>query len=147
MIDQVKIELESCLRHYGWQYQVVNQTQIVTGWQGAERSYPLRIEICDSWLELRVEPFLGILIDWDTWPELAVQLLKMNDSSSFVRLSIAGDGRICLNCEVLCSTLSFEVFDNTIGLIGHYSDIIYDQILEVMDQIGYNYCEPLNILT
>ena len=138
--------LESYLGKYGWDFVKKTEKRIITGWQGDNRSYPLTIETSDTWVSFKVKPFLNLNIDWDSWPEIAVQLMEINDSTSMVKLSIDPDGNIVLGLDVFLSDLNYDRFSEALGVVGHYTELLYDEFLTVLDNIGYRYCESLNIL-
>ena len=146
MSHQLNHSLENFLGRYGWDYVKKNEQRLVTGWQGENRSYPLHIEVNETWISFKVQPFLKLDIDWDSWPEIAMHLMELNDGTSMVKLSIDSDGRIILNLDIFVDDLSFERFSNVLGVIGHYADSLYDDLLTVLDNVGYRYCESLNIL-
>ena len=139
--------LEDFLGRYGWDYIKKSDNCLVTGWQGEHRSYPLRIEVSDTWVSFKVQPFLNLTIDWDSWPEIAMYLLEMNDGTSMAKVSLDDEGRIVMSLEVFSQDLSFERFSDVLGVLGHYAEILYDDLLSTLDNVGYRYCESLNILT
>ena len=147
MIQKIRQELESYLCRYGWQYRIGSDDEVQTGWQGENRSYPLRIIVGSTWISFRVQPFLGLDIDWESWPEIATQVLEINDGTNMARLSIDEEGRLVLGMEIFTDDLNFTRLSNVLGIIGYYSDLIYEDILSVLDQAGFRYCESLNILT
>lgn len=138
--------LQDYLDRYGWDYVKKSDYHIATGWQGEHRSFPLAIEISDTWVTFRVQPLLNLDIDWDSWPEIAAGLLEMNDSTSMANLSKDSDGRIVLSLDTFSADLSFDRFSDVIGIIGYYAENLYDQLLTTLDNVGFRYCEPLNIL-
>ena len=147
MSDQVKSELECYLRQYGWSYYTEGKSVIRSGWQGSERSYPLLIEVCETWVSMKVQPLLALNIDWETWPEIAVKILQLNDATSFVKLVIDPEGKVGITLEILNSSLSGEIFNNMLGILGYYADMVFEELLEMLDQVGFSYCESLDILT
>lgn len=139
--------LESYLASYGWTHRVIGNLEWLTGFQGQERSFPLRISLTETWVSFSIEPYLALRIDWDSWPEIARCLLELNGQSSMVRLSLDSKGQIDLNLEVLAQHFSYENFCTCMGLLGFYADQFYDEILGHLDSIGYSYTESLKLLT
>ncbi|SMF33950.1 YbjN domain-containing protein [Pseudobacteriovorax antillogorgiicola] len=139
--------LEDFLVRYGWDYVKKSEQKLITGWQGEHRSYPLLIEISDTWVSFKIQPLLKLNIDWDTWPEIASHMLEMNDATSMAKLSVDSDGQIVLGLDIFSNGLSYESFSDVIGVIGYYAESIYDDLLSILDHVGYRYCESLNILT
>lgn len=139
--------LEAYLQEYGWSYHYVDQGQWVTGWQGQERSYPLKISVCDTWITFQIKPFVKLTIDWDSWPELSYFILKKNDDCQMVKLALDENDQISLYLEVFANGFSYQDFNDTIGLMGYYADRLYDEILSHLDTIGFRYAHALNFLT
>ncbi len=146
MIQKTRKELENFLNQYGWQYRVESEDEIQTGWQGEHRSYPLRINVSQTWISFRVQPFLGVMIDWESWPEIASYVLGINDGTNMVKVSLDGQQKIVLGLEIFVEDLSFERVANVLGIMGYYAELIYEDILSFLDQVGFRYCESLNIL-
>ena len=139
--------LEDFLNSYGWTYRALGNDEWRTGFQGQEQSYPLHIRLLDSWISFQITPYLGLEIDWDSWPEIARWLLELNGSSSLVRLSLSESGAIELGMEVLNTGFSYESFSTSMGILGFYADFFYDEILSRLDAIGYRYSDSLRLLT
>ena len=146
MISQIDSALQDYLNRYGWDYVKKSDTLIATGWQGEHRSFPLSIEITDTWVSFIVQPFLNLSIDWESWPEIALLLLEMNERTSMAKFSKNCDGCIVLSLDVFAENLSFQIFSDVIGLVGYYAEILYDELLTNLDAVGFRYCESLNIL-
>lgn len=139
--------LENFLATYGWSYRSTGQHEWTTGFQGQERSFPLRISMTETWISFQIEPYLGLDIDWESWPEISRCLLELNGRSSMVRLSLCDKGQIEMSLEVLNRQFCYEAFCTCIGLLGFYADQFYDEILARLDSIGFRYSESLKLLT
>ncbi len=139
--------LENYLATYGWTYRSTGSQEWTTGFQGQDRSFPLRISLTETWISFQIEPYLGLEIDWESWPEIARCLLELNGRSSMVRLSLCDQGRIEMGLEVFNKQFCYESFCTCIGLLGFYADHFYDEILSRLDSIGFKYTESLKLLT
>ncbi len=147
MVQQVSGQLESYLRDYGWSFRKMDDNHWVTGFQGKDRSYPLRLLVSDTWITFQIHPFLKLNVDWECWPELAKFLLELNHSSQMVKLVLNEKGHIGLTLEALASGLNYEAFSDCLGILGYYADYLFDEVLTFMDHIGFNYSLSMNFLT
>lgn len=147
MASSTRQIVEGFLTRYGWDYRTLDSWQLQSGWQGDEGLYPLHITIYDNWLGLQVRPFKSLAIEWESWPEIARYLLEWNDSSHMVKLAIGPTGDVNISLDIPLQNLSFEVFENTLTVLGHYTEKLYDDLLNYFDMIGYSYCKSLDILT
>lgn len=139
-------KLETYLRDYGWSFRNESENSWVTGWQGQDRSYPLTIDLNDTWVILSVTPFLKLNIDWDSWPEISRYLLELNHQCHMVKIVINDCGDIALILEILASNLAYNDFSDALGILGYYADFLYDEILSQFDRIGFQYAHALNFL-
>ena len=78
MVQITEDKLESFLSNYGWAFKKVKDGVWRSGWQGAGRSYPLKISLCDTWLSFEIDPLVTMDIEWDSWPEISSFLLELN---------------------------------------------------------------------
>lgn len=138
---------ESYLHTYGWVYRKNENGSILTGWAGREeQSFRLHIEFYETWLGLQVKPLGDLKIDWESWPEIASFLLEFNDYTHMAKVSLGSDGHIYLSLDLFTASLSYQHFTEGLGVLAHYAEQLYDQLLAYFDQIGFRYCDSLNIL-
>lgn len=147
MLEQVSQRLESFLTTYGWSFRRAGDGEWQTGFQGQERTYPMRISATDSWVSFQVHPFMKLQIDWESWPEIAPFFLEMNQACPLVKLAMHPDGHMGLTFEILANRFDYETFSDSLGILGHYADQLYDEILEFLDGIGFRYTTSLRLLT
>lgn len=140
-------ELKSYLDEYGWSYQQGDGRSLQTGFQGQDRSFPLQIQLTETWVSFTIEPYLDLDIDWESWPEISRCLLELNSCSSMVRLGIQEKGLIELSLDLLVQNFNYEGFVIAVGLLGFYADHFYDEILSRLDGLGFRYSESLRLLT
>lgn len=138
--------LEAFLADYGWVFRSAGENEWLTGFEAEECSFPLRISLTETWISFQIQPFLGIKIDWECWPEISRWLLDLNHTSPLVKLSINAEGFIELNLDVLNMGFQYDGFCTILGLIGFYADMFYDDILSHLDLIGFRYSESLGLL-
>ncbi len=139
---------ESYLNTYGWNFRTQDCGSILTGWVGQEeQSFRLQIFFYDIWLSLQVKPLGDLKIDWESWPEISRFLLEFNDATHMAKVSLAHDGQILLSLDLFITGLSYQQFTEGLGVLAHYAEQLYDQLLAYFDQIGFRYCDSLNILT
>ena len=147
MIQCLSKVLESYLKDYGWNFRSEGTGEWVTGWQGGERSYPLRISVLESWIIFQIQPFLKITTDWECWPEITHYLLRLNSNCHMVKIHIDENEQISLVLEVFSKNFEYSDFSDALGILGYYADYLYDEILDFMDKIGFQYSHALNFLT
>ncbi len=139
--------LESFLADYGWVFHREGEGRWRTGFLGAEQSFPLSIILTETWITFVIQPFVSLAVDWESWPEISRLLLELNARSTLAKFAISPEGKIELSIEVLTRGFDAESLSLTLGLLGHYADASYDEILSGLDLIGYKYTESLNLLT
>ncbi|MBF0440913.1 MAG: hypothetical protein HQK54_03325 [Oligoflexales bacterium] len=147
MIQCLHRVIETYLDNYGWSYKVGGCGGWITGFQGGERSYPLFINITETWITFNIRPFIGISTDWEYWPEVLQFLLKLNNRCSMVKLVIDDDNCISLLLEIFARDLSYSEFYDSLGVLGYYADFIYGEILDFFDKIDFKYSHSLKFLT
>ena len=123
-------DVVSFLERYGWTFHASSPKRWVSGWQSDKRSYPLSIELSDTWVSFSVTPFMKLDIDWDSWPDIMRFLLELNHDSQMVSLGIDQDQQLVLQTQLLTESLTYEAFADTISLIGYYAESIYDAIID-----------------
>ena len=138
--------LDSFLEQYDWISKRDREDRWLTGWEGEDRSYPLAIQLSDTWISFQVSPFLKLGLDWESWPEISHFLLELNHLSHMAKLSIDSQGDIHLSLEVFTSSIDYDKFCDTLGVLAYYADFFYNEILNKMDHVGFRYSEALNFL-
>lgn len=128
--------LEKYLKTYGWSFRTNGQGVWMTGWASEKRSYPLRIILDESFITLNVQPLLKLDVDLEAYPELAVTLLEVNQHCHLVKIAIDEVGDIVLSLSLVSEFFSYELFSTSIGLLGYYSDYLYDEITSFFDRLG-----------
>ena len=53
-----------------------------------------------------------------------------------VRLSLNDEGEIILGAQVFCNELTYETFHDTVGVIGHYAEMLFQKLLDHALDIG-----------
>lgn len=139
--------LESFLREYGWSFRSLGDNQWITGWQGKEKSFLLRIIASNSFVSLNVGSIFSFKVDWEYWPELAAYLLTLNNDSKMVKLGIDENDEISLSMDILVKNLKYENFSHSLGILGYYADYFYDKILNQLHALGFQYSQPQKFLT
>lgn len=139
--------LESYLKDYGFAYRCTGIGLWKTAFRGEEQLFPLSIILTENVVSFVIQPFVELLVDWESWPEISRLLLELNSKATMAKFALSAEGRIELSIEVLSSAFSYESFSLTMGLLGFYADNYYDEILESLDSIGFRYSESLNLPT
>src|SRR5690606_7967438 len=114
--------IESFLKQYGWSFHGTGQGRWVTGWQGEQQSFPLVIELTDTWLSLTVAPLMKLGVDWNNWPEVMRFLLELNYDCKFVKVGIDEFGDISLSMQIFVGGLNYDQFSDALGVVGHYAE-------------------------
>jgi hypothetical protein len=139
--------VESYLNRYGWSYHLTDEKSLQTGWSGEEGVFPLKIVFYENWVGFQVRLFKKLAIDWESWPEISRYLLEWNDGCHMVRTAIGPKGDINLSLDLPTGALAFDLFAETLTVLGHYTERLYKDLLEHLDHVGYRYCKSLDILT
>lgn len=129
--------LENFLKNYGWSYQPAPNNAWYTGWQGERRSYPLTIRLTDTWVLFQVTPLMKLGVDWYAWPELSRFLLERNHDFHMVKIGIDEYGEVSLSLQLFNYNFAYEVFSDALGIIGHYTEIFYDELLQELHNMGF----------
>ena len=130
------------LEEYGWRYHSNHENCWLTGWQSEKRAYPLIVTLNDSWICFQVAPMLKLGVEWNSWPEIMRYILELNDECRLVKLGIDSFGDISMSLYLFTSYINYEQFSDAIGVIGHYSEKIYDEIHSYLDSIGFHSHRP-----
>ncbi|RZA21628.1 MAG: hypothetical protein EOP10_16405 [Proteobacteria bacterium] len=139
--------LESFMLDYGWVFSREGDGLWKTGFRGDDQTFPLSIIMTDNIISFVIQPFVDTEIDWDSCSEVSRLLLEFNARIAMAKFSLSEEGRIELSLDVLNSSFSYDSFLLTMGLLGHYADTYYDEILSDLDLINSRYSESFNLLT
>ena len=139
--------LESFMLDYGWSFSREGDGLWKTAFRCEDQTFPLSIIMTDNIISFVIQPFVDIEVDWDNWPEISRMLLEFNARVAMAKFSLSDEGRIELSLDALNSAFNYDSFTLTMGLLGHYDDTYYDEILSDLDTIGYRYSESFNLLT
>lgn len=124
--------IESYLTEYGWTFEpaasATGESTWTTGFQGETRLYPLAIKLSNTCVGFEVRPLIDLTLDRARWPELARDLLELNNRLQLVKLGVAEGGEIVLACQVLVSGFDFETLARILGIIGYYADELTPEI-------------------
>jgi hypothetical protein len=83
-----------------------------------------------------IKPLLPLELDWLDWPELTTLLLELNHSVHFVKISLADDGDITLSAQIFSKHLDYDSFHDTVGVLGHYAEILFEKLMNHAIDIG-----------
>jgi len=122
--------IHSYLHDYGWTYQPSGNSCVLTGWEGEHGEYPLEIKINQTCMRFSVSPLIELNFPRKPPSEMIRFLLGLNESTHFVKLNIKSSGKVNLYIDVLTSSISYEVFTQTIEIIGYYCDMLSTKIIE-----------------
>ena len=140
-------KLETYLTEYGWHYHSMSDRRWITGWQSERRSYPLTIVLTDSWARFDVKPLLKVDLDWCSWPEALRYILELNHDSQLVKLGLDEFGEVSLSIQLFTHSFTYEAFSDAMGVLGHYADLLHDELSQKLAEIGYQVNLPLEYLT
>jgi hypothetical protein len=122
--------LQTFLTQYGWSYVEPVSDRIVTGFQTDQRAYPLSIDWTDSWVKLQVEPLIYLDVCWEDWPEFLREISELNASCPLIKVGLNSEGQIFLSMELLRAHMSYGLFSDCLGIVGHHAEELYNHLLE-----------------
>ncbi len=121
--------IESYLTEYGWTYEAgTEESTWTTGFQGETRLYPMSIKLSHTCVSFEIRPLIDLVLDRARWPELAHDLLELNNRLQLVKLGVTDGGEIVLACQVLAAGFDFEILARILGIIGYYADEVAPEI-------------------
>lgn len=129
--------VELYIERYGWTFRRGGEGVWYSGWSGDHRSFPLTMKLTDTWLGFKVSPLFSLEIDWDCWPELSRFLLELNHECKLVKIGINARSEIAISFEFFSEEVTFDDFSDALGIIGHYAEILHEEISSWLNEIGY----------
>lgn len=131
--------VESMLLQYGWSFRTStwheNHTWL-TGFSSESRTYPLKIQLFDTFIRFEVQPLIDWSVDWEEWPKLMLEVLNLNNESRMVKLSIDEHGTLLLSAEMLSAEFSFTAFETVVGIIAYYTEECDMRIALRLSELG-----------
>lgn len=131
------LHVEAFLRQYGWSFKKAYEGCWYTGWYGSQRSYPLVIRRNDTFISFTISPLFRCLADWEDWPELLLTMMQLNAELAGARLAIDDTGAITLQGQIYSSQFNYEVFEQTLGVLGYYADDLYEKLMGLFEVSGF----------
>lgn len=121
--------IESYLTEYGWTFEPGHEESTwTTGFQGESRLYPMAIKLSHTCVSFEIRPLIDLTLDRSRWPDLAHDLLELNNRLQLVKVGVSDGGEIVLSCQVLSTGFDFEVLARILGIIGYYADEVTPEI-------------------
>jgi hypothetical protein len=131
---------EKALDHYfalyGWASEKMSERCWRSTFRGKYKTYQLQVELSDTWISFRVAPLLFVTQDWQYWPEILHYLLQLNEATQIAKISLDQDGMINLSMQCLALDFDYKKFEMHLGILGYYSDAIYEEIIAYFREIG-----------
>jgi hypothetical protein len=140
-------KVEQYLETYGWSFHAESDLKWVTGWQGEQRSYPLTISLTETWILLQVKPLLRADVEWENWGEVLRHMLELNNDCHMVRLSLDEYGDIILSMQLFSTLMPYDEFSDALGVLGHYAEILYEDLAARLSELGHHSSIPQEYLT
>ncbi len=112
------------LEQYGWEYDVVEDSLLVTGFRGKATTFRIFVQIADSWVVLAIVPFVSkpaTECEARFWPFL----LRLNYEMNLAKASCDPEGDVVLSVEMRASGLRFEDFQESLDVLSYYADVCY----------------------
>ncbi len=131
-------QIEVYLQRYGWTYESLGHNRWVTGWSNHDRTYNLSVTLSDTFVCFEVSPLLDIDIVWEQWPEVLKGLHELNDRCQFVKLLITDQGKVFLSAHSLRAGFDFDQLKTIIGIIAYYADSLYEEVIDLLRNAGFN---------
>lgn len=130
--------IEGYLLEYGWTFHRSGGLTWMSGWQGERQTFPLTVQLTETWLLLEVCPLIRIDLDWDHWPEIWKTIMTLNHDCKLVKATLNYRGDLCLQLELFCRELSYDTFSDALGILGHYAETFTDEIAAKLNESGHH---------
>ncbi|MEZ4742167.1 MAG: YbjN domain-containing protein [Bdellovibrionota bacterium] len=140
-------KLRGYLEAYGWKYDCIGEFSIVTGWQGDSREYPLMVTMNNTVIDFIVNPLIYFELEWQEWPEILCFIMELNEDMSLAKLSINDSGAIVLTASALSLNFGYAQLSQYLEILGHYSDVIYQELLVKLQECGLLFHHRSKFLT
>jgi len=129
-------QLSQYMENYGWVFQQTTSSSWQTGWQSDKRAYPLNVELNDTWIRFEVKPLVRFDVDWDAHPEIMRFILNLNNECHLVRASLSEEGELSVILEVFNRKFGYDEFSEAIGVLGYYAELLYEQVIDCIMELG-----------
>lgn len=129
MFDAASEKIHQYLRDYGWSFQPVSNTCVITGWQGKCGRFPLEINLSETWIQFKVSPLIHFEFRSKPYAELARFLLQLNISTRLVKISMEQTGDVEISMEVFHHNFDYQHFCRALGILAYYADAILDEVV------------------
>ncbi len=129
---------ESLLEDYGWSFEKVDEEQWHTGFQGAQRYFPLNIKLSQTCVSFEVSPLIDLLVDSPRDHGLTRELLELNSRLQLAKIAVSEMGEVSLSCQVLTNNFGLETLGRVLGILGYYADEIAPEIYEKLATVGFD---------
>ena len=131
MNDQLS-ELASFFSKYGWSYQFLDSSTIISGFTGDnELSFTLFSKCSSGWIFFIIASYVRISpgISAEDLRELGFYLTKLNNQVILVKFAIDDDNlNVVLTVEIPSESLTYESFSSIIDALGYYAFSQYHTI-------------------
>ena len=114
---------------YGWEFTQEAESQWRSGWKGIHRYFNLDIFMTDTWIMFMVKPFYQLDFEQAADYETIRYLLELNQKAQMVKLYLDEDGSVVLSLQVYRGGFSYEELATSLGIMGHYADELYGELL------------------
>ena len=120
--------LEKMLSEYGWAFQTVGENLWETGFQGAQRYFPLNIKLTHTCVSFEVRPLIDLLVDTTGSQTLTRDLLELNARLQLAKIAVNDIGEVSLSCQVLVNRFDSDMLSRILGILGYYADEVAPEI-------------------
>lgn len=122
------------LEKYGWQYKYDGQCWL-TGWQGEQQFFPLRILLSNTFISFEVIPLFSLPHDIDEIQDYLRQLiLDWNKEILLFKVVEVGYKQLGMIGQLFRDHLTFEIFSHSLGVLAYYCEELSKQLSEAMGQ-------------
>jgi hypothetical protein len=127
MAECKHLHLHDYLDRYGWHYHFDGKSWI-TGWDGAQRYFPLQISFSDTFILFDVLPLYD-LGRAALLPYLRDAIYEWNRCMQLFRVVELKGSQLAITGQVFKEGFNFDLFCKTIGILGYYCDDIFAHLM------------------
>ncbi len=129
-------DIESFLLEYGWTFHRTGELSWMSGWQGERQTFPLTIQLTETWVLFEVCPLLRVDLDWQNSPEIWKTLMLLNHDCKMVKATLNYQGDLCLQMQIFARNLNYDIFSDALGILGHYAETYTDELSAKLNEVG-----------
>jgi hypothetical protein len=116
--------IQTFLTQYSWEYEVLEDNLLVTGFRGKANAFRIFVQVVDTWVILMIVPFVPrptTECQARFWPFL----LRLNYEMNLAKVGCDPEGDVMLSVEMRSPDLCFADFQEGLNVLSYYADVCY----------------------